>query len=461
MLSTIWLLTGLVITVGALHAYAKSGDALHPAVVMAGPFGYFYCVWPLLLNRDGALELYLPSDRIEYCALIFLAAVAALYLGLNHRAKLANSRMALRSLDGLAASLPGPTIRKIYLAASVLGLVALAAYGSTFDFSAEQFVALYSRHKGGGSTASGYIGEAVNLSLPAILLVAVAVRGRGRLTAGDLTLVLLFALPQLLHGTIGGRRGPIFIVLATLMFAWFIATRRSPRLWHIVGGIAAIGLVMLAIQENRQEVYIGSNESFSISRALDAVAPSEIDNGNEYLNATAYVLTADYHVDFSWGYRYFVIVFVRPIPQQLWPTKYEDVGAAWLEDFGSQGSNARIFEATGFTVPSGVSTGSIADGFAEFSWGVVAMFYLLGRLYAWVWRRHRTHGAYWTVLMFLMLGLSVYLPSQSFSAWLVRFLFCATGSYLFLRLVGGSEVLQRRSPQARVRVAKPSSPQRL
>jgi hypothetical protein len=201
---------------------------------------------------------------------------------------------------------------------------------------------------------------------------------------------------------------------------------------------------MLSIQENRQEVYVGSGESFEVSRALDAIAPSEVEVGNEYLNAVAYVATSDFHQDYYWGYRYFVTFFIRPIPQQIWPTKYEDMGATWLEDFGSKASNSRIFEATGFAVPGGVSTGSIADGFAEFSFGVVAMFYLLGRLYGHVWARHRTTGGFWTVLLFLMLGLSVYLPSQSFSAWVVRFFYGAVGSYVLLRLVGARDLFKAR-----------------
>lgn len=444
MLFELWIATGVLILFGAMSAYSRSKDALHPAVVMAAPFAYFYSVWPLLLNREGALAEYFDEQTMETCAVLFLAAIAALYLGLNHRPKLVTAGADLRSLNSIAAFLPRNAQRKIYAAALVIGLLALAAYGSTFQFSIDRFVRAYSSHKGGGSAASGYIGEAINLSLPAILLMAVAVRARGRLNAQDVALALIIALPQLLHGTFGGRRGPIFIILATLMFAWFIATRRTPRLPQVVGGLAAIGLLMLSIQENRQEVYIGSGEGFEVTRALDAIAPSTVEVGNEYVNAVAFVATSRFHGDYYWGYRYFVTFFIRPIPRQLWPTKYEDMNATWMDDFGSNSSNRRILEATGFAVPAGVSTGSIADGFMEFSWGVLLMFYLLGRLYAYVWRRHRIDGGYWTVLLFLMLGLSVYLPSQSFSAWLVRLMYGALGSYLLLRLLGGGAILRRR-----------------
>jgi hypothetical protein len=185
-LTEICIATGLVIAIGAMMAYWRSKDALHPAVVMAAPFGYFYCLWPILLNREGGLSQFLSDDRLEYCAMIFLAAIAAMFLGLNHKTKLAASTRGVQSLDNVAAFLPRLVRRKIFVVACVLGTLALLAYGSTFNYSPDFFTRLYSSHKGGGSVASGYIGEAVNLSLPAILFLAVAIRARGRLTATGL-----------------------------------------------------------------------------------------------------------------------------------------------------------------------------------------------------------------------------------------------------------------------------------
>lgn len=445
MYTELWIITAAVIAIGGVTIYSRSGDALHPAVVMAAPFGYFYGLWPLLLNREGGLTEYIEAKHLEVSALLFLAAISAMYVGLSHAANLGTSARHLRSLNRNAAHLPPSTRQKLYGVAIVLGALALAAYSSTFNFSVDEFVRVYSRHKGGGSTDSGYIGEAINFSLPAILLLAVAVRARGQLEAKDILLALIIALPQLLHGTFGGRRGPIFIILMTLLFAWFIATRRTPRLAHIILAIAAIGVVMIGIQENRRDVYIGSDRDFDLSRAMDGIAPREVEIGNEYLNAVIFVETARFHEDYFWGYRYLVTLFIRPIPRQIWPNKYEDVNATWMENFGEDGGNGRIREATGLAVPAGVSTGSIADGFMEFSWGVVLMFYALGRLYAYVWRRHRIEGGYWTVLSFLMLGLSIYLPSQSLSAWLVRFIYGAAASYLLLHFVGGTSVLRRRA----------------
>jgi hypothetical protein len=396
-----------------------------------------------LLNREGGLDEYFEPQTLEFCALLFFVSIGTLYLGLNDKVTLTSSPSALRSIDKIASHLPQHARRRLYAAAITMGLLALAAYGSTFHFSIYEFFVNYSRHKGGGHAESGYIGEAINLSLPAILLMAIAVRARGRLTMQDVALALLIALPQLLHGTFGGRRGPIFIILMTLVFAWFIATRRTPRMAQVLVAVAAIGFLVLAIQENRRDVYIGSEQSFELGRAIDSIVPSEVEIGNEYVNSVAFVAAADFHDDYYWGYRYFVTLFIRPIPRQFWPTKYEDMHATWMSDFGDDESNGRIREATGLMVPAGVSTGSIADGFMEFSWGVVIMFYLVGRLYAYVWRRHRIDGGYWTMLLFLMLALCVYLPTQSFSAWLIRLLYGAAGSYLLLRFIGGNNFLRR------------------
>jgi hypothetical protein len=53
---------------------------------------------------------------------------------------------------------------------------------------------------------------------------------------------------------------------------------------------------------------------------------------------------------------------------------------------------------------------------------VLPLFYLVGRAFAFVWRKHRLEGGLWTVILIEMLIPSVYLPSQSFSAWLHRVL---------------------------------------
>jgi hypothetical protein len=167
------------------------------------------------------------------------------------------------------------------------------------------------------------------------------------------------------------------------------------------------------------------------------LAPESIDPGNSYVTAISNIVAADFYDDHYWGYRYFVTFFIRPIPKEIWPTKYEDMNAEWLELYGTGSEAARYTNSIGFALPAGVSGGSIADGYVEFSWGVVVMFFVIGRVFAASYVRHRREGGFWSIIFFTMLALSIYLPTQSFSAWMLRLLFMAGFAYLFWRIAIG------------------------
>jgi hypothetical protein len=51
--------------------------------------------------------------------------------------------------------------------------------------------------------------------------------------------------------------------------------------------------------------------------------------------------------------------------------------------------------------------------------------------------RHRLEGGFWSIIFFTMLALSIYLPTQSFSAWLLRLMFMSGFAYLFWRAAIG------------------------
>ena len=439
---TIWLLTGLVIAIGALIAYWRTRDALHPAVIMAPPFFYFYCVWPFILDRNGDLEFYLPNDFYWHASIVFIAAIFALYVGLNSGPMRAVVRRQSPSFAVLNR-LPLLIWRRYYSCALILGCIALVAYASLFDFNLGRFVRAYSTGKGGGYASSGYVGEATLLALPAVLMLALAVRLRdGRPNLQDIVLALLLVAPQLLHGTLGGRRGPLFMSLAVLFFSWFVARGRLPSIPQAIIAISLIGFAIIAVFANRQDVYIGSADRFDFTRAAHAIA-GEINEGNEYVVATSTVETYRAMGDYFWGYRYFVTFFVRPVPRQMWPTKYEDMGAYWLTEVSKQEYQSKFYVVVGFIPLPGSSSGSIADGFSEFSYGVIVMFFLLGAAYAFVWRRHRREGGFWTVLLFLMLALSIYLPTQSFSAWMARLMFMGVVGAILWRFWIGPQATRR------------------
>jgi hypothetical protein len=142
------------------------------------------------------------------------------------------------------------------------------------------------------------------------------------------------------------------------------------------------------------------------------------------------MLSADYHQNFYWGYRYFVTYFVRPIPRQLWPTKYEDMGATWVYGLEDEAEAIQLVDAIGFSTPGGAAMPAIADAYVEFSWGVLPFFWILGWVFAKTWSLHRVKGGEWTIVYTVMLALSVYLASQSVSAWAHRLFFIAVPTLL-------------------------------
>ena len=72
----------VIVVVGALLAHWKYGDALHPAVVLAPLMLLGYGLWPLLLNREGALKLLLGEAYLVDVGVYYLVGMACLYLGL-------------------------------------------------------------------------------------------------------------------------------------------------------------------------------------------------------------------------------------------------------------------------------------------------------------------------------------------------------------------------------------------
>lgn len=433
--------TAALCCLGAFACYAKARDAMHPGVFLAPLFGYFYGVWPLLMNYEGDLQAMLDTSYLNYASVLFITSIAALYAGLmtgGSKVHREQGEAAQGALGALVSSGVSPDrLRKL---AMVLGMLSVTAYFILLE-NAGGFVEAYSRAKGGGRSGGfGYLGEAVLLSFPAILILGLSANARGgRVGPGDALLALLFALPHLIQGVLGTRRGPLFLILATLLMAWIVARGRRPSLPAVFVGVVMIGLTVLVVYSQRQNIYLGSEEEFDSSRLLvaDGVSIGRIEPGNSYVAAVSKITAVDFYGDYYWGYRYFVTFVIRPIPRQIWPSKYRDMGATWLEQERNDRVEGRFSSIVDFSLPRGVAGGSIADGYEEFAWGVLLLLFLLGRALAYVYWRHRGEGGFWTVMLMLMLALSVYLPSQSFSAWMHRLMFMSVFAWLFWRLLVG------------------------
>jgi oligosaccharide repeat unit polymerase len=436
MVQRLWLATLVVIAGGAWMAYSRTRDPFHPAVVVAGPLAFVYGVWPFWLNTDSGLETLFGSEPLTEVAFLYLAALTAFFLGLlrlpNARTLYWMRRYAQLRTNPFNLELSPAARKRLFVAALILGALALAAYIQMIS-NVGGFVSAYSRAKGGGYSYSGYVGEAVLLAFPAIILLALSRQGTGRVRAIDILMALIIASPQLIQGTLGGRRGPIFLSIMVLFLAWFLARGRIPKLRTLMIGVGVAGFAVLFVMSQRGYLYLGSGGEVDLSRMESIFTPSTLE-ANDYVAGAATVLTDRYYDDYSWGAPHIITLLVRPIPRQIWPNKYQFAEALLGYKTVSGGDWGHYVMAIGFAPPTGSAVGFIANLHGDFSWGVVIALFLLGWGFALLWKRHRLRGGLWSLLFVEAMILSIYLPTQSFSAFYHRFLIMAAVSIIAWKL---------------------------
>jgi hypothetical protein len=419
-------LTALIVLGCMALAYARSRDALHPMVVL-GPFLiYVFVVRPLLLSVSGELEVYLSTGQIAFAQTLFTLGIVLLCTGLLYGIPQRPGRIRFQ-VDPW-------TRRRLVYVASFLGTMAVLTYSLQLMLGGGLF-AVYSHRKAYLSVGSGWVDELVNLSIPAAALLLLAWQGhRGR--RRYLFLALFFASPLLIHGFLGARRGPTFIILSTFLVAWYIGSGQRISLWKVISRFALIGVLLVFLVSQRRTIYLGSDFSFGARDLWNALVPTEVTNADDtvfaYGSVNVYSATGTHY----WGLRYATTYLVRPIPRQVWPTKYEDLGLGWMLNQRDMSgiADAQWREVLGWIPVRGSAVGFVGDLFLEFSWLGLLGCLALGRFFGWLWTRARLRGGFWSLLYIEAIALSVYVATQSVSAIFHRFLFLALPTWLLWRL---------------------------
>ena len=422
-------LTGGVIALAMVRAYWISRDALHPLMYLGPMIAYKFVLCPWVLLRSGSLGQFFPDpEALEMVLLLDLLGVGAFCGGCLSGLSRARGATILSGGWDLA-----PLIRRrLYQVAVVLGSIAFTTSTQALVNAGGIFVA-FSRAKGGGAGfSSGYLNEAALLSFPAIVLIAVARRGQ-RMRGQDLLLIAAFIFHHLLAGVLGTRRGPLFQSLATLGLAYCIWRFYKLDAMKLLAAVAAIGLTVLFVFAHRSEIFIGSDFEFELERFWRTAFPREANLGDDFVVAAGTIIVSNATGHHYWGSRFLVTFLVRPIPKQIWPTKYQDVGFGWMRSYpGSGGIPRDVWQANlGWHPYAGSATGFLADLFLEFSWGAVVAAYFFGCLFGVLWRKAARDKGLWIVLYLELAALSIYVPTQSVCAVLHRFLFMAAGSIIF------------------------------
>ncbi len=418
--------TGFVIAIGALLAYQRTRDPLCAMVIFSPMLLYFYCYHPLvMLQNPDVLRLTGGSASVfTTTAVVNLLGVSAFCLGCT-RAK-RSTRRDQQTLSDIGDRFSSKGRSQVNAIAMLLGLASVSVFwflvwtsggfAKVFMSGGKPFL------RGGGS---GYIGELPMLSYPAMLLIAVARQGR-KFRFIDYAAYIFVASPQIIWATLGGRRGPMFLMAMTMAASWMIVRSKRPKLAGVLSGLMAIGLLIVFLAATRHSLFLGSEKEFSFTDfTQDLTSGTETVYGDEFICSYAVIETSETVRRHYWGHRFLVQLFVRPIPRQLWSSKYEDTGMEWMDKrAGTSGfAQSEFLRTVGFEPTGGSSTGFVADLFLEFSWGAVFGCFLLGWFYSFLWMKSHRSGGFWMVLYYIALILSIYLVAQSVvSAWGYRML---------------------------------------
>lgn len=444
----------------ALIAYGRYRDAFHPAVFTAPLMIAGYCFWPMLLDRNNELTMLLGNEALVRVQAYYFVGLLCLTSGmLWTRGRRLSSPRELSPWRSLTSTVSGDrTRRKLLRLAFILGGIAIFSYVNSIA-NVGGFEAAYSIYKGGGRASSGYLGEAYLLAYPAALIYALARQGRG-LRPVDWIIISIMLSPNFLQGTLGVRRGPLFISLATLFVSWVVSRGRAPGIFRTSIAISLILCSVIFLWTQRQSWFAEEIPTSRVGLAATLLPDESSLSQNDYVSGVGSALITEYYDAFFWGKRWWVDLLVRPIPRQIWPTKYQDVGAYW-----KTGGNPTGFEeheqmaALGFALPAGHSIGVLSDLYSEWWWFAIAVLFGLGRFLRWLWFKHRMIGQVWTVIFLGAIGLCVYLPTQSFSAWYQRFLVMSIGTFLAWRWFVGRDVRKTRTePAAQVAIPVDGNP---
>lgn len=420
MFDTLVLSTGVLCAAGVIHGYLKYRDPFHPLVLMLPMCAFVYVLMPMMLGRDGTLYSYVSEAQVVWVQGVVLAGLFCLIAGLH-----AGSAIRVRPVwpDRFA----NVDVARLHRGAYIIGALGVLAWFYAVG-NVGGVTQAFGRAKGMGWSEYGFIREAAYLMIVALLLLfsPQGYQPRNRLWRAA---VVVFSVPYLLQGLLGAQRGPTFLILTTIGMSFFLARGKRPSLPLMVGAGAALGFLMLFLVMNRGNIYIGSQRELT----TDVSGFFEANEANEYIFGAGCMIAADQTDRFFWGKRYLAQILVRPIPRQIWPTKYEDFGVPeLLQNAGVAGNS--LLAVMGWKEIPGAAAAMIADLWVEFSWLTLPVLFAVGYYFSAAWRKAVVLSGPYATQYTIFVLLSVYFVSQSGEAVIFRLLILSLPVWYVWRL---------------------------
>ena len=418
----IWLvLIAALCLAGFALAIFKYKDTLHPLAFLMPMAAFIYVYMPLDATCQMMLNNSFSHAQIGFVQMINFLSLAALIIGCYYGSERPPTRRRITTGVSIkTVSAPGEAER-ITQIGMMLGVVASLIFWVNIYFQGG-LIATFSGVKGGSLAAdSGYFRDPAFWAVSAALLLLL---GAAKLKARFWHYfgVAVFMIPLFLQGILGSHRGPTFMGLVSIGAGWYLTRGKRPSLVTLLVGSGAIGFLLLCLVTFRDDIYIGSNllSKLSLKSATEAVDAklSKEDYGNEAFYGANVILSAREKDRHYWGQRFATIVFIRPIPKQLWPNKYADVGMADYEFNVGLGSADQLIA----DVPPGAATGFVADIYLEFAWGGLIVCGLIGWYYGRCWRTACASDSFGIINYGCLAAFSIFFVAQTMEAILSRYL---------------------------------------
>jgi len=412
-------LTGLICLGAAVYVYNVYRDPFHPLIYLTGMFSFIYVYMPALLLKSGELFTFVSEEQAVFSHLIVMASLVALITGCL---KGSNSPATTPPADFY---IPVDSSR-LRAGAYVAGAVGLVAWALTI-LNVGGLANAYSTGYGGGWSDYGYVRDSAYLLLIALLIL---LSPQGLQAKGFIwrLAIVVFSAPWVIQGLLGARRGPTFMVTIAVVVSWFMARgKRPPVLGTVVGG-ALLGMLLLFLVSNRNEIHVGSDFDLKANpkdQILNAAAY------NEYI-FSAGTITASHQIgEYFWGRRWAAEVLVRPVPRQIWPNKWAAMG---VPDSYVGIAGGTVLDIMGWAENPGAAPAIVADLWAEWGWLSIPIMGLIGWYYGIAWKRATMWGGRWISNYVIVVMLSIFFITQTMEAVIFRFIILMSVSlYLWRR----------------------------
>ena len=406
MLILLIIATALISVIFPIIAYRQHKDVFHPALIVSPMCLFLYVYMPLKLINSSALLGFVNEEQASFYEMLAVLIVGAMFFGLLVGGK-------RRPKDKGPSATPANR-SQLYGWTYFFGLIGFGAWAYTIKNVgglSEAFGVSY----GGGWSEVGYIRDAAYLTIVAIALLF-SREGFNPKSKIWLLSIAAFAMPWVLLCLLGARRGPTFMITVCIAMSWFMARGKRPSFFMMAAGGALLGMFMLFLVTNRDHICLKCD--LQLTTDVSAVT-SVVNESNEYIFGTGCVAASRVTNKCYWGKRYLAQVTVRPIPRQLWPTKYEDTGLAeLLQTAGVAGPG--LYSVMGWGEIAGSAATMVADLWVEFMWLAIPVAYFIGWGFARVWRLAVTQQGFWMTEYIICCVLSVYFVTQSGEAVISR-----------------------------------------